>query len=62
MNLTLPLSDGAGFGVARSSGVETSIARFEQWMAAPDSPIRAIRHQPAREGDFAPIPEGVARP
>ena len=26
----------------------------------PDSPIRAIRHQPAREGDFADIPEFTA--
>lgn len=28
-------------------------------MAGPDSPIRAIRHQPARPGEFAPIPASV---
>jgi DEAD/DEAH box helicase domain-containing protein len=46
--------------VARHGGVETSVARFEQWAAVPDSPIRAIRHQPAREGQFDPIPESIA--
>jgi DEAD/DEAH box helicase domain-containing protein len=60
MNLTLGLSESAAFGVARPSGVETSVARFEQWMADPDSPIRAIRHQPAREGEYVAIPESVA--
>src|SRR5712692_4224835 len=55
MNLTLGFPE-----LARRGGVETSVARFEQWMADPDSPIRAIRHQPAREGEYADIPEGVA--
>ena len=54
MNLTL------GLGVAPQSGVNVSIARFQKWAADPDSPIRAIRHQPAREGEFADIPEGTA--
>ncbi len=60
MNLSLGLSEATGFGVARRTGVETSVARFEQWMADPDSPIRALRHQPAREGEFEAIPESVA--
>src|SRR5260370_7776606 len=60
MNLTLGLSGGIGVGVARTGGVETSIARFEQWMADADAPVRAIRHQPARVGEFAEIPAGVA--
>src|ERR1035441_1428282 len=54
MNLTL------GLGVAPQTGVKTSVARFEQWAAVPDSPIRAIRHQPAREGEFADIPPNAA--
>jgi DEAD/DEAH box helicase domain-containing protein len=54
MNLTL------GLGVAPQTGVQTSIARFEKWAADPDSPIRAIRHQPAREGKFADIPPNAA--
>src|SRR5208337_105950 len=62
MNLTLGLTESSDpFGVARrSGGIESSVAKFQQWMAAPDSPIRAIRHQPAREGEFADIPENVA--
>ncbi|HTS50171.1 MAG TPA: DEAD/DEAH box helicase [Bryobacteraceae bacterium] len=60
MNLSLDLSASAALGIARCSGVETLVARFEQWMADPDSPVRAIRHQPAREGEYEAIPESVA--
>src|ERR1019366_5605588 len=45
--------------LARNGGVEAIVARFEQWMAATDSPIRAIREQPARDGEFRDIPESV---
>ncbi len=44
---------------ARPRGLEGAIARFEEWMARPDSPVRAIRKQPAREGEYAEIPDGV---
>jgi DEAD/DEAH box helicase domain-containing protein len=54
MNLSLGLEL-----APRAGGVEASIARFEQWMTIPDSPIRAIRHQPARDGEYAEIPEAV---
>src|SRR5579862_5517775 len=60
MNLSLDLSAAAAIGIARCSGVETLVARFEQWMADPDSPVRAIRHQPAREGEYEVIPDSVA--
>lgn len=56
MNLALSFAQIA----PKSGGIETSVAKFQQWMAVPDSPIRAIRHQPAREGEYAAIPEGVA--
>src|SRR5271154_2243321 len=61
-NLTLGLSESPDpFGIARrNGGIESSVARFEQWMALPDSPIRAIRHQAAREGEYAEIPASVA--
>ncbi len=55
MNLSLGLEL-----APRGGGVESSIARFEQWMKAPDSPIRAIRCLPSREGEYAEIPESVA--
>ena len=48
-----------GLELAPRGGAEASIARFEQWMQAPDSPIRAIRCLPAREGEFAEIPDAV---
>ena len=54
MNLTL------GLGVAPGTSIKTSVARFEQWMRDPDSPIRAVRHQPAREGESVEIPAEIA--
>jgi DEAD/DEAH box helicase domain-containing protein len=53
MNLSL------GLELAPRPGIEASLARFEKWMEAPDSPIRAIRCLPAREGEYADIPESV---
>ncbi|HTR38755.1 MAG TPA: DEAD/DEAH box helicase [Bryobacteraceae bacterium] len=62
MNLTLGLPEPSDFlGVTRrGDGVETSVERFRERMADPDSPIRAIRHQPARDGDYTEIPESAA--
>src|SRR5271154_3844890 len=62
MNLTLGLTESSDLlGIARrSGGIESSVARFQQWMAVPESPIRAIRHQPARAGEYAEIPASVA--
>ena len=58
MNLSLGL-EFAAQELAPRGGVESSIARFEHWMAVPDSPVRAIRCLPAREGEFAEIPSSV---
>src|SRR5258706_5906788 len=46
--------------LARRSGLAGAIARFEEWMADPESPVRAIRRQPARPGVFADFPEALA--
>lgn len=54
MNLSLSFPK-ADFG----GGVESALERFEQWQAQPDSPVRAIRHQLAREGEYAEVPESV---
>ena len=53
MNLSL------GLELAPRAGIEASLARFEKWMDAPDSPIRAIRCLPAREGEYTEIPDSV---
>jgi DEAD/DEAH box helicase domain-containing protein len=39
--------------------VSTVVARFRASHQEPDSPVRAIHHQAAREGSFSPIPEAV---
>ena len=60
MNLTLqfpdPLQQRA---LARREGLDGAISRFREWMADPDSPVRAIRRQPERAGRFADFPESV---
>jgi DEAD/DEAH box helicase domain-containing protein len=61
MNLSLgfpePVQDRI---LAKRSGLAGAIARFEEWMANPDSPVRAIRHQAARPGIFVDLPEQLA--
>lgn len=62
MNLSLGFPEPAQRRLlARRSGLEGAIARFEEWMADPDSPIRAIRRQPARDGEFVEIPDSIDR-
>ena len=39
-----------------AGGVQTSVARFEEWLNLPNSPIRAIRRQPGRVGEYADLP------
>src|SRR5450755_3264941 len=46
--------------LARRTGLAGAIARFEEWMADPDSPVRAIRRQPAKPGVFAEFPAALA--
>ncbi|HEV2198585.1 MAG TPA: DEAD/DEAH box helicase [Bryobacteraceae bacterium] len=48
--------------LARRTGLAGAIARFQEWMADPDSPVRAIRHQPARPGVFVDFPDSLASP
>jgi DEAD/DEAH box helicase domain-containing protein len=45
--------------LARQTGLHGAIAHFQNWMADPESPIRAIRHQPAREGDLVEFPPAL---
>src|SRR5438045_8427968 len=61
MNLTLGFPEPAQERIlARQSGLSGAIERFEQWMTDPDSPVRAVRRQPARLGEFAEFPEALA--
>src|SRR4029079_2906290 len=46
--------------LARRTGLAGAIARFEEWMADPESPVRAIRRQTAQPGVFVELPEPLA--
>jgi DEAD/DEAH box helicase domain-containing protein len=67
MNLTLGFpdpvfpEDAEQKMLARRTGLDGAIARFEQWMADPESPVRAIRKQEARAGVFVDFPDSLAR-
>ncbi len=53
MNLTLGFPEPAQERMlAKRTGLAGAIARFEEWMANPDSPVRAIRRQPGAGGRF----------
>jgi DEAD/DEAH box helicase domain-containing protein len=61
MNLTLGFPEPAQERIlAKRTGLAGAIARFEEWMASPDSPVRAIRHQLARPGVFVEFPEPLS--
>jgi DEAD/DEAH box helicase domain-containing protein len=46
----------ANQALERSPALDASLARFQQLEQQPDSPIRAVRRQPAREARFHPFP------
>src|SRR6204780_3886079 len=63
MNLTLSFPEPARERtLARQTGLAGAIERFQEWMARPDSPVRAIRHQPAKPGEFAEFPTFLSEP
>jgi DEAD/DEAH box helicase domain-containing protein len=41
------------------AGLEAALTRFRELMAHPESPIRAIRRQPAREAEYAAMPDAI---
>src|SRR5450759_2508677 len=60
MNLTLGFPDPEQENsLTRRAGFEVMLRRLEEWMAQTDSPIRAIRHEPAKPGEFADVPVAV---
>ena len=58
MNLSLGFEE-LDLPARRDSDVAATVERFRQLKQRPDSPIREIRHQPAREAAFTPMPAGV---
>ncbi len=45
--------------LTRGANIESAVVRFQEWMEADNSPIRAIRHIPARAAQAVDIPELV---
>src|SRR3989442_15405144 len=59
MNLRLGFPESEELALARQPNLEAALAHFRALMQKDDSPIRAIRHQPARAAEFADIPEAA---
>jgi DEAD/DEAH box helicase domain-containing protein len=70
MNLTkglgfpdpLPATENTDRTLARRTGLDGAIQRFQEWMADPESPIRAIKRQEARDGVYADFPQQLLAP
>jgi DEAD/DEAH box helicase domain-containing protein len=73
MNLTLGFPDPPGLVendlaerneriFARRAGLAGAIARFEEWMTDPESPVRAVRRQAATQAEFVEFPAALAPP
>ena len=45
--------------LTRGANIESAVVRFQEWMEADNSPIRAIRHIPARAAQAVDIPDLV---
>lgn len=64
MTLSLPLEDSEAQepprGALTTLGCQAMIDRFQSWMQQDESPVRAIRVQPAREAQYAELPEWAA--
>jgi DEAD/DEAH box helicase domain-containing protein len=49
----------AELALTRQPNLEAALAHFRALMQKDDSPIRAIRHQPARAAEYVDIPESI---
>ena len=61
MNLALDFGE-AEKSIEALSPLQGLVSRFSEAMQQDDSPVRAIRHQPARPARFAPFPQQVGDP
>src|SRR2546427_699769 len=60
MNLSLGFPEfSEELALARQPNLEAALAHFRALMLKDDSPIRAIRHQPARAAEYVDLPESV---
>ncbi len=60
MDLSLGFPEFLGeLALSSNAPLETVVSHFRRVHQQPDSPVRAIHHQPAEEGIFAAIPAGL---
>ncbi len=45
--------------LTRGANIDAAVVRFQEWMEADNSPIRAIRHIPPRPAQNVDVPEAV---
>jgi DEAD/DEAH box helicase domain-containing protein len=60
MNLPLGFSEfPVALSAAAAPSLQAVVARFESAHRDPESPVRAIHHQPAAEGEYIAMPEAI---
>src|SRR5690348_14220904 len=59
MNLSLGFPEGPHEVAARRPGLDAVVSSFEALQREADSPVRAIHHQPAKDGQYSAIPASV---
>lgn len=60
MNLPLGFSEfPVALSAAAAPSLQAVVARFESAHRDPESPVRAIHHQPAAEGEYTAMPEAI---
>jgi hypothetical protein len=55
------ITSAAELALTRQPNLEAALAHFRALMQKDDSPIRAIRHQPARAAEYVDIPAAAHR-
>lgn len=62
MNLNLFSDEPDSSALVHRPTLDAVLARMHEWMAQPNSPVRSIRHEPARLGRYAEFPEKLLAP
>jgi DEAD/DEAH box helicase domain-containing protein len=59
MNLDLFADQPESSSLVHKPSLDAVLARMQEWMAEPNSPVRSLRHIPARPGQYSGIPATV---
>ncbi|MBL8231140.1 MAG: DEAD/DEAH box helicase [Bryobacterales bacterium] len=61
LNLFAP-EDPESSALVHRPTLDAVLARMQEWMGQPNSPVRSIRHEPAKLGQYADFPEQLQEP